>query len=46
MNNPLAWQVERDRSLAKVNARLADHIVVTNNKLQFPKKLVLAALTE
>ncbi len=46
-----AWQVElmweeRGKSLAEINARLAGHIAGINNKLQFPKTLVLAALTE
>jgi len=39
------WE-ERGRSLAKINARLADHIVGINNKLQFSKTRVLAALAE
>ena len=46
-----AWLVEsmweeRGKSLTEINARLADHIVGINSKLQFPKKRVLAVLTE
>ena len=41
----LMWQ-ERGKSLTEINARLADHIVGINNKLQFPKERVLAALAE
>ena len=45
-----AWQVEfmsdDGASLAEINARLADHIVGINNKLQFPYERVLAALAE
>ncbi len=46
-----AWQVEfmleeRGSSLAEINACLADHIVGVNKKMGFPRKLVLAALTE
>ncbi len=44
-----AWQVEfmmdDGHSLAEVNARLADHIVGVDKKLQFPYRRVITALT-
>lgn len=40
----LMWS-ERDKSLAAINARLADYIVSINGKLEFPWKFVLHKLT-
>lgn len=43
-----AWQVEwmmaEGATLAAINARLAEHIVGINGKLEFPKKFVLKRL--
>lgn len=39
------WLMERDKSLAEINARLADHIVGINGKLEFPWKFVLKRLS-
>lgn len=39
----LMWS-ERDQSLAEINARLAEHIVGINGKLEFPRKFVLNRL--
>jgi hypothetical protein len=36
--------MERQASLAEINARLADHIVSINGKLEFPWKFVLRRL--
>ena len=44
-----AWQVEfmseDRRSLGEINARLADHMVGVDKKLQFPYRRVITALT-
>lgn len=39
----LMWS-ERNKSLAEINARLADHIVGINGKLEFPRKFVVERL--
>jgi len=39
------WWMERDKSLAAINARLADNIVSINGKLEFPWKFVLNRLS-
>ena len=40
----LMWS-ERDQSLSEINARIADHIVSINGKLEFPWKFVLKRLS-
>lgn len=39
------WLMDRDKSLAEINARLADNIVSINGKLEFPKEFVLDRLS-
>ncbi len=39
------YRVERQASLAEINARLADNIVGINGKLEFPRKFVLKRLS-
>jgi hypothetical protein len=39
------WLMDRDKSLAEINARLADNIVSINGKLEFPREFVLNRLS-
>lgn len=39
------WLTERDKSLAEINARLADNLVGINGKLGFPREFVLKRLS-
>ncbi|HUW00633.1 MAG TPA: hypothetical protein VMV88_10800 [Gallionella sp.] len=39
------WLMERDKSLAEINARLADHLVSINGQLEFPGKFALNRLS-
>lgn len=38
------WLAERGKSLAEINARLADNIVSINGKLEFPREFVVNRL--
>ncbi len=40
------WLMERGKSLAEINARLADNLVSINGKLEFPREFVLNRLLE
>ena len=39
------WLMERDKSLAEINARLANNIVSINGKLEFPREFALNRLS-
>lgn len=39
------WLMERDKSLAEINARLADNLVSINGQLEFPGKFALNRLS-